>query len=250
MQKLRLQVHVHLADLVEENGPVLGHLEAAVLPPVGSGESPLLEPEQLAFQEFPREGGAVHLYERFASAVGRLMDGLGDQFLPGAALAADQHRDVRSRHLVQHRLYLSHPLAHAEEQMVLLLGTNLGAQLLEFPFRLGVFEHHLDLEVKLLAVKRFLDVIAGAFLHRPHHLVHAPLPGNDDDGDGGIRGAHRPDQVDSGTVREDDVQDHAGRGIGLVVCQAFRFARCRDHLHPLLGEQRFRELRKFQVVVH
>ena len=85
VEQFRLQVQVHLADLVEEDGAALRHLEAAVLAAVGAGERPLLEAEQLALEQLPRQGGAVDLDERLVRPSGRLVKSLGDQFLAGAA---------------------------------------------------------------------------------------------------------------------------------------------------------------------
>ena len=111
VEKLGLQVRVHLADLVEQDGPVLRDLEPAVLATVSAGKCSFLEPEELALQQLPGQGGAIDLDERFSRPVGRLVERLGDQLLPRPALPRDQDRDIRVGHLVDDRLHLAHPVA-------------------------------------------------------------------------------------------------------------------------------------------
>ena len=77
----------HVADFVEEQRAAVGLLELADPPAVGAGERPALVAEQLAFQQRLRDGRAVDRQERAATAAAMVVDGAGDQFLAGAALA-------------------------------------------------------------------------------------------------------------------------------------------------------------------
>src|SRR5207245_6602312 len=56
----------------------------------------LFMPEQLAFEQVLGDGRAVEGQEWRLGPWAVLIDGSGDQLLAGAALAADQHRDVLS----------------------------------------------------------------------------------------------------------------------------------------------------------
>jgi hypothetical protein len=64
LKELRLKARVHVADLVEEDGPLVGQLELAGLLGVSSRERSLLVPEELALEELAWERSAVDLHER------------------------------------------------------------------------------------------------------------------------------------------------------------------------------------------
>ena len=58
-QQLRLEPDGHLADLVEEERPLVGDLDEAVLELIGAGEGALLVAEDLRFDEVLRQARAV-----------------------------------------------------------------------------------------------------------------------------------------------------------------------------------------------
>src|SRR5436305_15247410 len=84
-----------LADLVEEERPSLGGLDAADLPLDGARERPALMAEELALEEGLGEGGAVDRHERLAGPGAAAMESTRRHLLAGAALAAQQHGRVR-----------------------------------------------------------------------------------------------------------------------------------------------------------
>src|SRR2546426_858616 len=96
-QNLRLHAEGHIADLVEEQGAAAGQLEASDPRSDGAGEGAALVAEQLRFEETLRDGGAVHGDQGAALARARAMNRLRQQLLARAALALDQHREVRRR---------------------------------------------------------------------------------------------------------------------------------------------------------
>src|SRR5436309_4782309 len=63
------------------------------------GEASALVPEELALDEIRRYGPAIHGEERLAAPPAELVDGRGDLFLPGAALAHEEHGGVGRGHL-------------------------------------------------------------------------------------------------------------------------------------------------------
>src|SRR5262249_47601904 len=89
-EQLGLQLRGDVADLVEEQRPLVGQLEAADLLGDGAGEGALLVAEQLALQEAGGDGGAVELDEGAVAARAEVVQGAGDQLLAGAGLAADE----------------------------------------------------------------------------------------------------------------------------------------------------------------
>src|SRR5207248_11404387 len=93
-QEFRLQARLHLADLVQEQRAAVGLLEAADPPPVGARERALLVSEELRLEQRLRDRGAVHLDQRPARALRLRVDRVGDDLLPGAALALNEHRGL------------------------------------------------------------------------------------------------------------------------------------------------------------
>ena len=76
------------------------------------GEGALLVSEELRFQQFARDRGAVHLEHGLLAPGGELVDPVRDELLPGAALPFDEHtRGVALRDLVDDRVDRLHRLA-------------------------------------------------------------------------------------------------------------------------------------------
>src|SRR5690606_23741210 len=73
-QELDLDVRLHLGDLVEEERPAVGELEASGLLVDGPGKGAFLVPEQLVLQDLPRERAAVDGDERPLPSFRPLMD--------------------------------------------------------------------------------------------------------------------------------------------------------------------------------
>ena len=95
-QQLGLRRRRHLRDLVEEQRAAVGQLERALPPRDRAGERALLVAEQLRLEQRVGNRRAVERHERLRRARAELVDGLRDQFLAGARLAADQHRGAAS----------------------------------------------------------------------------------------------------------------------------------------------------------
>jgi hypothetical protein len=93
-QQLRLQVEGQLADLVEEEGAVLGVLEIAGLGLDGAGEGALGIAEQRRFDQIRRDGGAVEREIGLVAAPGQpVQAAAGDDLLAAAGFALDQDRE-------------------------------------------------------------------------------------------------------------------------------------------------------------
>ena len=84
-------------QFVEEQGPAVGFLEAAVAGLGGAGEAARFMPEQFGLDQVFGKRGAVHRHQRPRPASRQMVEPLGDQFLARAALADYQHRTVERR---------------------------------------------------------------------------------------------------------------------------------------------------------
>src|SRR5690606_7295346 len=133
----------HLRDLVEEEGPAVGELEAAGLLVEGAGEGPLLVPEELVLQDLAGEGRAVDGDEGALLAARLVVDGAGDELLPGAALPDDEHArpggggGLDGAVDLPHLIRLPDQVAEAGEVLEALLEDAVGLLELELVHRLG-----------------------------------------------------------------------------------------------------------------
>ena len=96
-QQLHLRRRIEVADLVEEDRAAAGRLEAALAVVARVGERAAHVAEHLAFEQRRRDAAQVHFHERRQAAPAVAVDGVGDQFLAGAAFAGDEHRRIGAR---------------------------------------------------------------------------------------------------------------------------------------------------------
>ena len=82
------------ADFVEEQGAAVGFYELADLFVAGAGEGAFLVTEQDRLHERLRDRAAIYGDEGLAGAVAAAADRAREQFLAGARLALEQHRNV------------------------------------------------------------------------------------------------------------------------------------------------------------
>jgi hypothetical protein len=90
-EQLGLGAHRKLPDLVEEEGPALGRGEGSGVGGDGAGEGALLVAEELRVDELRGERPHVEREERAPGVEAAAVEGLGDELLAAAGLAADQH---------------------------------------------------------------------------------------------------------------------------------------------------------------
>jgi hypothetical protein len=91
-EELRLELERKVPDLVEEDGPAVGQLEAAPAILHGVGKSPFHMAEEFAFEEAFGEGRAIHTDEGFIVPRALEVDLLGYEFLAYARFAQDKDR--------------------------------------------------------------------------------------------------------------------------------------------------------------
>lgn len=80
-QQLDLERRRGLADLIEEDGAAVRHLEQADAVLIGGA---LLASEQFAFEQFIRQRAAILDHERLVGAGRAIVNGAGEQLLAGA----------------------------------------------------------------------------------------------------------------------------------------------------------------------
>jgi hypothetical protein len=93
-QELHLHVECHIADLVEKQRAAVGELETPHTGGERSGESALLVPEQLTFEELSRDGSAIDGDERTIGAAGQLVNTPRHELFAATRLAMDEHGAV------------------------------------------------------------------------------------------------------------------------------------------------------------
>ena len=152
---------MEVADLVEEDGPAVGRLELADLELVRAGEGPALVPEELAFEQLPRDRRAVDLDERAALPDRLLVDRAGHHVLAGAGLAHDEDGDVDLRGLLDDLADLAHLGAAPQADFRAQAGAGLVVgRVLPVPARAG--ERALEDVLQILRAERLLEKIVRA----------------------------------------------------------------------------------------
>ena len=187
-EQLGLHLGRQLADLVEKERRAVRDLEAPGLARQGPGVGALLPPEQLALHQPGRQRGAVDLDHQLAPAGAEPVDGLGDELLAGAGLAAHEYRGIRGRHLLHQAQELPDGGALPGDLAVRVDHPDLGLEVVAF--RLEPVLQFLDLRVRLpqrlLALPSLRDVAEDA-VRLPHaslgvargdagHEMEPPLP--------------------------------------------------------------------------
>src|SRR5215475_2626812 len=97
-QQFRLAWQREAVDLVEDDRSAIGQFETALAILDRACEGAFLVSEQLAFEQRFGQRGAIDLDQRPGAPAAMKMDCLGDQFLPGPALALNQNRGLGLRH--------------------------------------------------------------------------------------------------------------------------------------------------------
>src|SRR5438105_1036942 len=207
-EKLRLELERQLADLVEEQGPALGLLEAADAARGRPREGAFLCPEQLALEKLGGNRGAVHGDET-AFAPRREMEGTRDALLAGAGFALDQHHGIAGARAGDQLAQLGHGGALADQVARL---RQLLPQALALLFQVAQGEGVLQRREDPLGGGRLLDEIGRAELERLRRLAGRSAAGEHDH-----RCRKRPGQAreegEPALARKPEVEDHRGGGI-------------------------------------
>ena len=176
-QQLGLRVRAQVADLVEEQRPLVRQLEPAQPPLGGAGEGAPLVAEHLGLHQVARDGGAVDGDEGAPAAPARRVHRRRGQLLARAALAGQQHARLGRRHAGDQRAHLLHRRTLAHERRAT-------AELrLERPvLRPGPveLERRAHGHQYRLGSERLLQELERAQLHRPHRVGELRLAAHHD----------------------------------------------------------------------
>ncbi len=229
-------------DLVEEDAPLVRNLEESFLGAHRAGESALHVAEEIALEEIGRKASGVHRHEglRLASAV--VVDGPRHELFAGAALAGDEHRRLRGRHLLNERVDLLHPrrLSHQDVEALPVVERFFQRAVLvdESALLHAVRNDH----PHFVVLEGLGDVVEGTALHRFDRRLHGGEGGDHDHHQLGIRSLESIEHVDAGTIGKHHVHD---RDVDRLPARDLEpvLSRARE-LHPVafLSEERLQYL--------
>ena len=106
LQEFGLEAHIHIADFIEQDGAAVGRFKHADLLLERAREGAALVSEQLAFDEFGRQRGAVQFQKNFAGAGRTGMQFPGQDFLAAAGFALNQYGRLGPADVPDERLNL------------------------------------------------------------------------------------------------------------------------------------------------
>ena len=171
-QDLALERQRQVADLVEEERAVVGHLGLADLAPAGPGEGPLLVAEQLVLEQGLRDGRAVDGHERAPWPAreswwsARLISSLPVPLSPSSSTVAS----VAAARWMASMVSLSagsspSTRGQPEAPLVLLLEQH------ELGDQAAPFDRAVEEEQQVVGVDRLGEEVGGPLLHGPHRLL-------------------------------------------------------------------------------
>ena len=247
-QQLGLRLGAQVPDLVEEERPLVGQLEAAETALGRPGEGAALVAEHLRLDQIARDRRAVDGDEGAARAAARRVHGGRDQLLPGAGFPGDQHPrlggpDPRDQSAdLLHGGAVAHQISPPAQ-----LGLQ-GAVLRPGPVQLQRRAHR---HQHRLGGQRLLQELERAELHGAHRVGQLGLAAHHDDRGEPAPVAQPGERLQAvGARRHQEVQED-DVGIGLVHHQQRRVAVARlRHAEPLLAEQRAEHPADVGLVVH
>ena len=169
-----------------------------------ASEGAALVSEQLALDQFARDGGHVDRDERRGPAAAVIVQRAGDQLLPGARLAGDHDRQVRCGEAGDRPVDLLHRDRTADQrQLLVLLDRFAGGRQ-----RWGRRERAADHGEQFLQVERLGQVFERAPLRRLHGRHQRGLRAHHHHPQVRADPADTRDQVQPVLVRHDHVGDH------------------------------------------
>ena len=123
------------------------------------------------------------------------MQGLGDQFLAGAALTGDQHRCPAVGNLFDLAVNLLHWPAFADEVVERISLSHMRTQLFDFALELLRVERAVHDDPQFFDVERLREIVCGSQLHGVDRRFHGLGAGQHDNGG---RVLLRPQRLENG----------------------------------------------------
>ncbi len=190
--------------------PRLRQVELAELLAIGAGECAGLVAEQLAFQQLVRDGRAVHFHERLVAAPRLPVNHARDNFLAGAALAADQHRGRGVGHLLDGVLHLLHAGAGAEQRGEVAVAPHLVAKLRHLAGGTLLLQNSGDAQFQVARVERLDEVVVGPQLGGVKDDVGVVARGEHQHGGIGLGPLDAAEYVECGHAGQREIQQDEG----------------------------------------
>ncbi len=212
-QHLGLELRVHVADLVEQQGAAVGLGEQPAAGRGGAGKGAANVAKELALEQLIRQRGAVDRHERRIAARPVNVDGARDELLAGSTLAADQHRRGRHRDAfaqIEHLLHSRAAPDHACRPRALARQT---PQLAVLAAQRSLRQRPVDVQLQLVQAQGLGHVVVGAALDRLDRGV-----------DGAERGHH----------------DHRHLGVDRARCA--EHVEAVDFLHAQIGDDQIGQI--------
>ncbi|MNQ38035.1 hypothetical protein D3C85_515970 [compost metagenome] len=234
-QQLALQVEIHLADLVEEQGATVRQAGRPLAIPLSSGKGSLHMAEDLALHQIVGNGGAVERDEGLIPARAALMDRLGTDLLAGAALPRDEDGRLARRRALYDAIDRLHRHGGADEARkgaALEVLPVLGHQRAELLMLEGVAGGG----AQPLAVERLGQEIEGTAAHRLHRHVHRAVGGDHHHRAGQLLLGDLLQYGHAGHVRQFEVEQHHGGRAGQQLRQCLLAAIGQQHLIAILNQ--------------
>ena len=182
-EDLGLRLQAHVPDFVEEQRAVVRHFEASGPGLIRAGERALFMPEQLAFDEFFGDGGAVHRDHGRIGAPAPGVQGAGGEFLARAVFPGEQYPHVRGGDAGQQFLEFEHDRGLADE--FVLFGQN-GTEHLIFTAQGARFKGAGRDDDDLFQRKGLFDEIVGPLLDGAYGGLDGSVPRDHHDGQIGM----------------------------------------------------------------
>ena len=208
-QEFGLHEDRHVADLVEEQGAVVGLLELADVAGGGAGEAAFFVAEEFAFDQLGGHRGAVQGDERPAFARAALVQGARDQLFAGAGLAEDADARFAGRHAVHLRHHAPHALAGVHDFVF----ADALAQVAILVFQALELEDVVHGEQQLVGGERLLQEIERAEAGGADRHFDIGLPADHHDGKRDAEGTQVFEQGEAVLARHDDVAEHHVEGL-------------------------------------
>ena len=221
-QDFRLERYVHLADFIEEKRAAVGLERRALAVGRGAGERAFHMAEDFAFKQVPGNGGAIDDDEWPRAALAEAMQGVGAQFLAGAAFARHEHRRVARSRALEQAVDGIHPRGIADEARKALCvragstrrrrRARVRLRRLFVNVRATAFERCPHGVPQTANAERLHEEIARAVAHRIDRKPDRSLAGDDDDLRRDARRAHAFQDVDAVHVGQIHIEnDDVGR---------------------------------------
>ncbi len=249
-KELGLCFRANRGDFVKEDRPLVGHFEKAFLRSDGAGEGALHMAEELRFEQIDGDGTSVDGDESFLRARGCGVDCLGDEFLAGAALAANQHGGTGGGDLRDEIEDGEHLLAlanDAREVVALLQGA---LELHVFFAQAAALDRERDLSNQLIVGPGLGDVVLSAALEGGPGHVDRAVRRDQDDRDERIAAVNLAEKLDTIAVGQAYVEKHQVEGTLFQLLQAGFAGFGKGNLEILGSEERFKTFADFCFVVY